>query len=97
MRYVAFADLREDMEKSSAKGAKFQEEYKKNPDKYPRFPLGLQLIADTQCLRGFAIWEAETEEQIANKIMFMCPEFKYEVNPIIDSGLMEKAFLKMKK
>ena len=97
MRYVAFADLREDMEKLSAKGAKFQEEHKKNPYKYPLFPPGLQLIADTQCLRGFTIWEAETEEQLANKIMFMYPEFKYEVNPIIDSGLMEKVFLKMKK
>ena len=40
MGYVAFADLREDMEKLSAKGAKFQEEYKKKPDKYPPVSTG---------------------------------------------------------
>jgi hypothetical protein len=95
MKYLAILDIKHTSMMDLAKKAQaYDEEKKKNPDKYPSVPFDAHLMYKGK--KGFAVWEAD-EAQVARKVAFMLPEVKYTLIPIVDGRVFLKTYMEVKK
>jgi hypothetical protein len=44
-----------------------------------------------------AVWDTDDEVTIANKIVFMLPEVRYKIIPLVDARLFMKQYIELKK
>lgn len=86
MKYLVLADFCiDDRDKWPAKAQAWAELHGKNPEKFPKFPMGLYFFANSSKPKGMAVWETEDPEKIARKLLWMLPEVSYELIPLISA------------
>jgi hypothetical protein len=96
MKYlVTFEYDPADIPKLAKKAKVYDEDKKKNPDKYPTAIVPAHFMI--QGCKGVAILEVSNPEQMANKFASMLPESKYTFTPIIDARTFLKQYMAMKK
>jgi hypothetical protein len=82
----------EDREKESEIGARFAEELKKNPKKFPKM---LTKTCFTGRAEGFRLIEADNEEQLKNLIAIWWPTEDWKLIAYLDNDeTMQNAFQK---
>ena len=84
MKFLVIANFRfEERDKWPAKAAAFAKAMEEHSERFPTFPVGLHIFANTTCHKAIAIWETDSPEKLAYKLAFMLPEVSYEVIPLI--------------
>ena len=95
MKYLAILDFEHTSLMDMAKKAGvYDEEKRKNPEKYPDTPLPAHLMYKGK--KGFSVWEGN-EAQIARKVAFILPEVNYILIPIVDGREFLKTYMVVKK
>jgi len=84
-----------DLPKLAEKAKVYDEDKKKNPDKYPDAIIPAHFVIEGT--KAVAILEVHDEKQMANKFAFMLPEASYTFTPIIDARTFLKQYMEMKK
>ena len=84
----------QDVDKLMAKEMKYQEIIKKDPDKYPKNVVQVHIVDRNKAV---TIWDVENQEQIANKIIYMMPEARATIVPIIEASDFMKFYMQSKK
>jgi hypothetical protein len=95
MKYLVLLDfIEKDMIKIAKKLQQYEENKKKEPDKYPDVPFPAHMMYKE--LKCFSVWEG-TETQMARKIAFLLPEIQCTLKPILDSREFLKLYMEVKK
>jgi len=84
-----------DIPKLAKKAKEYDEDKKKNLDKYPDTIIPAHFMI--KGTRAFSMLEVKDEKQMANKFAFMLPESSYTFIPIIDARTFLKQYMEMKK
>jgi Lon protease-like protein len=95
MRYLVEWEIKvENMDKAMQKELKYQELVKNSPEKYPKNVIPVHMVnADTYV----TVWDVDNPTQIANKLLYMLPEGKAKLTPILEAGDLMKIMMQSKK
>jgi len=96
MKYlVTFEYDPADIPKLAQKAKEYDEDKKKNPEKYPDTIIPAHFMI--KGTKAFSILEVSDPIQMTNKFAFMLPEASYTFTPIIDARTFLKQYMEMKK
>ncbi len=96
MKFVLFWEFdAKDLAKVEEKQRQLQEERKKNPNKFPKsLSLSFYYVGQT---KGFALYEADSPDQLTNFPLHYMPEGRAEFIPIQEMSAVTELYGKMKK
>ena len=92
--FVTWEFATEDIDKIIVKEMKYQELVKKYPEKYPKNVIQVHVVDRN---KGISIWDVDNDTQIANKLIYMMPEAKATIVPILEAGIYMKLYMESKK
>lgn len=71
----------------------YQKLTKENPNKYPKNVIPVHIINNEKAI---TIWDVDNTQQITNKLIYMMPEGKATIVPIIESETFIKSYKQTK-
>ena len=92
--FVTWEYETENVDKLIAKEMKYQELIKKTPEKYPKNVIQVHIVDRNKAV---SIWDVDNQEQITNKLIYMLPEAKATITPIIEAADFIKFYMQSKK
>ena len=92
--FVTWEYETENIDKLVAKEMKYQEMIKETPEKYPKNVIQVHIVDRNKAI---SIWDVDNQEQIANKLIWMLPEAKATIVPIIEAMDFMTIYMQSKK